>query len=70
AVRDTLARAIAAGGSSLRDFVDARGKPGYFQQSYFVYERAGEACRTCASGIRRLVQGGRSTYYCPRCQKR
>ncbi len=70
AVRDTLVRAIAAGGSSLRDFVDTRGKPGYFQQSYQVYERAGEACRACGGGIRRLLQGGRSTYYCPRCQKR
>jgi formamidopyrimidine-DNA glycosylase len=70
AVRDTLTRAIAAGGSSLRDFVDARGNPGYFQQSYFVYERAGEPCRACGATIRRISQGGRSTYFCPRCQKR
>lgn len=70
AVRDTLTRAIAAGGSSLRDFVDARGNPGYFQQSYFVYERAGEPCRACGTSIRRIRQGGRSTYFCPRCQKR
>jgi len=70
AVRDTLTRAIAAGGSSLRDFVDAGGNPGYFQQSYFVYERAGEPCRACGTSIRRIRQGGRSTYFCPRCQKR
>jgi len=70
AVRDTLTRAIAAGGSSLRDFVDASGNPGYFQQSYFVYERAGEPCRACGTSIRRIRQGGRSTYFCPRCQKR
>lgn len=70
AIRDTLTRAIAAGGSSLRDFVDGQGNPGYFQQSYFVYERAGEPCRACGTSIRRIRQGGRSTYFCPRCQKR
>lgn len=69
AIRDTLRRAISAGGSSLRDFVDGHGKPGYFQQTYFVYGRAGETCRTCGGPIRQVAQGGRSTFYCPACQK-
>jgi len=68
AVRGTLADAIAAGGSTLRDFVQADGSPGYFQQQYFVYDRAGEACRACGKPIRRVVQGQRSTYFCPGCQ--
>jgi formamidopyrimidine-DNA glycosylase len=70
ATQDTLSRAIAAGGSSLRDFVDGHGQPGYFQQSYFVYGRAGEPCRVCGTPIRRAVQGARSTFFCPNCQKR
>jgi formamidopyrimidine-DNA glycosylase len=70
AVRQTLAQAIAAGGSSLRDFVDGHGKPGYFQQSYFVYGRTGEACAICASPIRHLRQSARSSFYCPHCQRR
>jgi formamidopyrimidine-DNA glycosylase len=69
AIRDTLTRAIAAGGSSLRDFVDARGNPGYFQQTYFVYGRAGENCRQCGSVIRQIRQNARSSFYCPNCQK-
>jgi len=69
AIKETLASAIAAGGSSLRDFVDGHGKPGYFQQTYYVYGRTGEPCRRCSTPIRRLVQGGRSTFLCPRCQK-
>jgi formamidopyrimidine-DNA glycosylase len=68
AVRATLEDAIAAGGSTLRDFVQSDGSPGYFQQQYFVYDRAGEACRTCRSPIRRVVQGQRSTFFCPACQ--
>lgn len=69
AVRETLTRAIAAGGSSLRDFVDADGQPGYFQQQYAVYGRAGEPCRRCGGPIRHLRQGNRSTFFCPRCQR-
>lgn len=69
AIRDTLRRAIRAGGSSLRDFVDGHGRPGYFQQTYYVYGRAGEPCRACGTLIRQAVQGGRSTFYCPTCQK-
>lgn len=70
AVRDTLTRAIAAGGSSLRDFVDGHGEPGYFQQTYFVYGRAREHCRRCDGTIRQVRQNGRSTFFCPHCQKR
>lgn len=69
AVQNTLQRAIAAGGSSLRDFVGADGEPGYFQQQYFVYGRTDEACRLCGQPIRQIRQGQRSTFYCPRCQK-
>ncbi|MDX9699706.1 MAG: bifunctional DNA-formamidopyrimidine glycosylase/DNA-(apurinic or apyrimidinic site) lyase [Rhodocyclaceae bacterium] len=69
-VRQTLAEAIEAGGSSLRDFVGSDGKPGYFQQQYFVYGREGEDCRRCGGGVRKLVQAQRSTYFCPRCQRR
>ena len=69
AVRDTLTDALAAGGSTLRDFHSAEGQSGCFQQQYFVYDRAGTACRVCDSAIRGLRLGQRSTYYCPRCQK-
>jgi formamidopyrimidine-DNA glycosylase len=70
AVRATLEAALAAGGSTLRDFVHADGSSGYFQQEYFVYDRAGAPCRVCGTPIRRRVQGQRSTYYCPACQRR
>jgi len=69
AIKETLQKAIAAGGSSLRDFVDGHGKPGYFQQTYFVYGRMGEPCRICGSAIRQFAQGGRSTFFCPVCQR-
>ncbi|MCU0842263.1 MAG: bifunctional DNA-formamidopyrimidine glycosylase/DNA-(apurinic or apyrimidinic site) lyase [Thiobacillaceae bacterium] len=70
AIRDTLTRAIAAGGSTLRDFVDSRGEPGYFQQTYQVYGRAGLPCRACGGLIRTFRQGGRSSFACPTCQRR
>lgn len=70
AVQSTLSAAIAAGGSSLRDFVHSDGKLGYFQQQYFVYGRAGAACRVCGTAIERLVMAQRATYFCPRCQRR
>lgn len=70
AVRRTLLQAIAAGGSSLRDFVDGHGKPGYFQQGYFVYGRAGEACLVCGASICQLRQSARSSFFCPKCQRR
>jgi formamidopyrimidine-DNA glycosylase len=69
AVRTVLERAIASRGSSLLDYRDADGNAGEFQRSLFVYERATEPCRACATPIRRLVIGGRGTFYCPRCQR-
>jgi len=68
-VKETLSDAIAAGGSSLRDFVDSSGNPGYFQQQYYVYGRTGLPCRICGTPISTLRQGQRATFYCPRCQK-
>jgi formamidopyrimidine-DNA glycosylase len=69
AVKRILAAAIKAGGSSLRDFVGADGNAGYFQQRYWVYDREGKPCRRCRTTIKRMVQGARSTFYCPSCQK-
>jgi formamidopyrimidine-DNA glycosylase len=69
AVRGTLAEAIRAGGSTLRDYVDASGQAGHFQFRYNVYGREGERCLTCGAAIRLVRQGGRATYYCPRCQR-
>lgn len=71
AIRDCLGEAIRAGGSTLKDFVSADGQSGAFQQRFDVYDRDGKPCRTpgCGGTIRRIVQSGRSTFYCPRCQK-
>jgi formamidopyrimidine-DNA glycosylase len=68
AVRETLLAAIAAGGSSLRDFVHSDGASGYFQQHYNVYDRAALPCRVCGAGIRVARLGQRSSFYCPSCQ--
>lgn len=68
-IRQTLADAISAGGSSLRDFVDSRGEGGYFQLQHRVYGRAGQPCPVCATPIRVLKQQGRSTFFCPKCQR-
>jgi len=68
AVRETLLAAIAAGGSSLRDFVHSDGASGYFQQHYYVYDRAALPCRVCGTGIRVTRLGQRSSFYCPTCQ--
>ena len=68
-VRETLREAIAAGGSTLRDFVGGDGRKGYFQQSYFVYGREGAPCRVCGAPVRRIVMGQRSSFFCPRCQR-
>lgn len=68
-IRDTLSASIAQGGSTLRDFTDSNGKPGYFQQNYAVYSRTGEPCRVCGTTVKQIVQGQRSTFYCPTCQK-
>lgn len=70
AVQTTLAQALALGGSTLRDFVDAHGMAGAFQTQAQVYGREGQPCRVCATPIKRLVQGQRSTFYCPSCQRR
>lgn len=70
AVRDTLVAAIRAGGSTLRDFVGGDGRAGYFQQQYYVYGRHGLPCRVCGAAVTRSVVGQRSTFWCPRCQRR
>ncbi|MFM1948063.1 MAG: Formamidopyrimidine-DNA glycosylase [Pseudomonadota bacterium] len=70
AIRQVLARAVAQGGSSLKDFVNAQGNTGYFQLEAAVYGRKGLPCRTCETPIKQMVQGQRSTFYCPVCQKR
>ncbi|HUR88809.1 MAG TPA: bifunctional DNA-formamidopyrimidine glycosylase/DNA-(apurinic or apyrimidinic site) lyase [Ramlibacter sp.] len=69
AIREVLTRAVEKGGSTLRDFSNARGEEGYFQLEAMVYDRGGEPCRVCATPIKRLRQGQRATYYCPHCQK-
>ncbi|WP_353405280.1 bifunctional DNA-formamidopyrimidine glycosylase/DNA-(apurinic or apyrimidinic site) lyase [Duganella hordei] len=69
AVREILAEAIVQGGSTLRDFISVNGQSGYFQQTYFVYDRAGVPCKVCAAPIRQIKQGQRSTFYCVNCQK-
>lgn len=69
AVTAVLRQAIAQGGTTLNDFADGEGRSGYFQVSLAAYDREGEPCFTCGEPIRRLVQSGRSTYYCPRCQR-
>ena len=70
-IRDVLDEAIAAGGSSLRDFRQAGGELGYFQHNFRVYDREGAPCDTpdCRGVITRIVQSGRSTYFCPKCQR-
>ena len=67
AIHNVLAEAIAAGGSTLRDFASPNGELGYFSKSFSVYDREGQPC-ACGGVIKRIVQGGRSTFYCPRCQ--
>jgi formamidopyrimidine-DNA glycosylase len=69
AIKAVLGDAIKVGGTTMRDYVNANGSPGYFRQKLFVYERAGEPCRKCKTPIVQIVQGARSTYYCPQCQK-
>lgn len=68
-IRLTLAAAIEQGGSTLRDFVGVDGRSGYFQQSYFVYDRSGQPCRVCGAPVRQIKQGQRSSFYCVNCQK-
>jgi formamidopyrimidine-DNA glycosylase len=70
-IREVIAEAIEAGGSSLRDHAQPSGELGYFQHSFHVYDREGETCRRCGDRhiVRRIVQSGRSTFYCPACQR-
>jgi len=71
AIRDVLAEAIAAGGSTLRDYAQTDGELGYFQHAFAVYDREGEACSKpgCSGSVKRITQSGRSSFYCPSCQK-
>ncbi len=69
AIRDVLSRAIKQGGTTLRDFVNSDGAPGYFAQELLVYDRAGSDCFQCGATIRQKVIGQRSSYYCPSCQR-
>jgi formamidopyrimidine-DNA glycosylase len=69
AIQDVLGRAVRQGGTTLRDFVNSSGEPGYFAQDLLVYEREGKACFQCNSPIKRKVIGQRSSYYCPHCQR-
>jgi formamidopyrimidine-DNA glycosylase len=69
ALRSVLERAVRLGGSSISDYRDAEGRTGFFQQEHAVYDRAGEPCRRCRTIIRRVTLAGRSSFYCPRCQR-
>jgi formamidopyrimidine-DNA glycosylase len=69
AVREVLARAVAMGGSTLRDFSNAHGEAGHFQLAAMVYDRAGQPCRVCGTPVKCIRQGQRATYFCPQCQK-
>jgi formamidopyrimidine-DNA glycosylase len=68
-IKAVLAKAIEQGGTTLRDFLGADGKPGYFKQELQVYGRACEPCRQCARPIRSVVIGQRNSFYCPNCQR-
>jgi formamidopyrimidine-DNA glycosylase len=69
AIKEVLTEAIALGGSSISDYVDADGEEGFFQLQHRVYGREGEACLVCQTPIRRIVIAGRSSHYCPKCQR-
>jgi formamidopyrimidine-DNA glycosylase len=69
AIKATLEAALAAGGSTLRDFIHSDGASGWFQQQHLVYGREGEPCRVCGARLRALRLGQRSTFFCPRCQR-
>lgn len=68
-IRETLTESISKGGTTIRDFSGADGKMGYFVQNLFVYGHKDQPCRKCGTTIESIVQGGRSTFYCPHCQK-
>ncbi|MBX3727365.1 MAG: bifunctional DNA-formamidopyrimidine glycosylase/DNA-(apurinic or apyrimidinic site) lyase [Xanthomonadales bacterium] len=69
AIREILAYAIQRGGTTLRDFLDPSGSPGYFEQELSVYGRAGEPCRRCGAALREVRLGNRASCYCPACQR-
>ena len=69
ALQSVLKSAIKLGGSSVSDYVDAAGVKGFFQLKHKVYQRTGEPCRVCRTAIQRVVIGGRSTHFCPECQR-
>ena len=69
AIPEVLEDAIRAGGSTLKDFAAPDGELGYFSKQFDVYDREGEPCRECAGKVKRIVQGGRSTFFCPSCQR-
>ena len=69
AIREVLSRAVERGGSTLRDFSNANGDAGHFQLEAMVYARAGQPCKICATEVRQIRQGQRSTFFCPKCQK-
>lgn len=69
AIKTVLAKSIKQGGTTLRDFVNSDGQPGYFKQQLLAYDRAGEPCTQCEQPIKQKVMAQRSTYYCPNCQR-
>ena len=69
AIPAVLEDAIRAGGSTLKDFAAPDGELGYFSKQFDVYDREGKPCRHCAGMVKRIVQGGRSTFFCPSCQR-
>jgi formamidopyrimidine-DNA glycosylase len=69
-IKSVLGDALLAGGSSIRDYRHADGAGGSFQEKFDVYGRAGQPCHSCGSGVERIVQQGRSTFFCPRCQSK
>lgn len=69
AIKQVLQLAISQGGTTLRDFTNSEGKPGYFQQQLAVYGKTGESCINCKTTLKHIIQAQRSTYYCPKCQR-
>jgi formamidopyrimidine-DNA glycosylase len=69
AIREVLAASIEMGGTTLRDFLNEKGEPGYFKQTLRVYDREDQLCLTCKTKVKRMVMSNRSTFYCPKCQK-
>jgi formamidopyrimidine-DNA glycosylase len=69
AIREVIGEAIEAGGSTLRDYARPDGELGYFSKRFAVYDRESQPCLSCEAPVRRIVQGGRSTFYCPKCQR-